>query len=223
MRFAGMLLENDLSTLTPLLTDPDRTQLTGRIDQATAVILQAAAEMSATTSDVIAGSSTTGDAKNSYDTRGEEMLQMPTAGSSVGSPPHLSPVPANWQQPMVPMHAPLSPPHAGQLQQMAFGDTCNLLQQLPVDISTWNSQEALICEQCPRTVPDSCSVLLRVAANSIRSFVFLCLAALSHDLAPEQLLIHPLCTKGLRGHFHSLTFTSPLSANCAWTATCYNT
>lgn len=50
----GMLLENDLSTLTPLLTDPDRTELTGRIDEATRVILEAAAEMSATTSEVIA-------------------------------------------------------------------------------------------------------------------------------------------------------------------------
>ena len=216
MRFAGMLLENDLSTLTPLLTDPDRTQLTGRIDQATAVILQAAAEMSATTSEVIAGSSTPGDAKTGHETRGEATLQAPTAGSSVASP-----VPANWQQPMVPMQPPLSPPHTGELHQMPFADTCNLLQQLPADISSWNSQEALICEQCPRIVPHSLKCYCPRPALSFRCFVFL--TVLSYALAPEQSLIHSLCAKGSRGHFHSLTFTSPLSANCAWTAICYNT
>ena len=104
---------------------------------------------------------------------------------------------------------------------MPFADTCNLLQQLPADISSWNSQEALICEQCPRIVPHSFQCYCPRPALSFRCFVFL--TVLSYALAPEQSLIHSLCAKGSRGHFHSLTFTSPLSANCAWTAICYNT
>jgi hypothetical protein len=137
-----MLLENELSTLTPLLTDPDRTELTGRIDEATAVILQAAKEMSATTSEVIAGSAetaTTGAVEADH-----ESSQDMSAAGSVRSPPQLSPVPASWQQPMIHMQPPLSPPHAGQLQQRASEDH---LQELPADMSSWNSQEALTCER----------------------------------------------------------------------------
>ena len=137
MCVAGMLLENELSTLTPLLTDPDRTELTGRIDEATAVILQAAAEMSATTSEVIAGSTETTTAGAD-----ESRQDMPVVGS-VGSAPQLSPVTANWQQPMLHMQPPLSPPHVGQLQQLTSE---NPLQELPADMSSWNSQQALNCE-----------------------------------------------------------------------------
>ena len=138
---AGMLLENELSTLTPLLTDPDRTELTGRIDEATAVILQAAKEMSATTSEVIAGSAettTTAPVEADHDSRQD----MPPAGYG-RSTPQMAPVPANWQQPMIHMQPPLSPPHAGQLPQMASEDQ---LQELPVDMSSWNAQEALTCK-----------------------------------------------------------------------------
>ena len=110
---------------------------TGRIDEATAVILQAAAEMSATTSEVIAGSTETTTAGAD-----ESRQDMPVVGSA-GSAPQLSPVTANWQQPMLHMQPPLSPPHVGQLQQLTSE---NPLQELPADMSSWNSQQALNCE-----------------------------------------------------------------------------
>lgn len=141
VRRAGMLLENDLSTLTPLLTDSDRTELTGRIDEATGVILQAAAEMSATTSEVIADSvekQTSVTVETDYENCCEEVL----AAGSVGSPRQPSPSPTNWQ-PMMQMQAPLSPPHTAQHQVVSDASQS---QQLPADTSSWTAQEALTCK-----------------------------------------------------------------------------
>ena len=52
-KITGMMLENDLDTLTPLVANSDASDLTRRIDQATRVLLETAVEMSATTSEVI--------------------------------------------------------------------------------------------------------------------------------------------------------------------------
>ena len=109
-KITGMMLENDLDTLTPLVANSDASDLTRRIDQATRVLLETAVEMSATTSEVIASVDSPTDESEgvaaagplsppSHDQREGEPRPDSGATSPTGDgmghhgPPHLSPMP----------------------------------------------------------------------------------------------------------------------------------
>ena len=139
-KITGMLLENDIDTLTPLLTDPDGTELTGRIDEATRVILQAATEMSTTTTVVIA----TGSAEDGGGGEEDEpprLMSPPPGGRREGAEsPQLPPMPIHWQQQQVypygspavmHMPAPLSPDSHMQMQQQMEQQQHHQQQQHP--------------------------------------------------------------------------------------------